>query len=76
MEPLLSVRLSTVKLLVLTSLERLLSIMQTFFTFLTKPATLKWRSSVLSFPLHLVLLGMTNEDITVIYFLLDELVSR
>jgi uncharacterized protein YjbI with pentapeptide repeats len=49
-EALLKGRLSTVDLLVLTSLDRLPLILQTFFIFFTKEATLMRRSTVLSFP--------------------------
>ncbi len=47
-------RPSTGDLLILTSLDQLVLILQTFFTFLTKWATLMRRSTVLSLPLQLV----------------------
>ncbi len=50
-------RLSTILLLVLISLNQLLIILQTSFTFFTKQAILTRRSSVLSLPLQLVFPG-------------------
>ncbi len=47
-------RLSTVDLLVLTSLDQLLFILKILFSFVTKQATLKRRSTVLSLPPYLV----------------------
>jgi len=45
-------RLSTVDLLALTSLDQLLFILKILFTFFTKQATLMRRSIVLNIPLH------------------------
>ncbi len=53
MEPSLKETLSTVDLQVLTSLHLLLLIMQAFFPFFTKQATLMRRSTVPSLPLRL-----------------------
>jgi len=52
-------RLSTIDLLVLTSFDQLLLIMQTLFTFFTAQVTLMMRSTVLSLPLQLVFLVST-----------------
>ncbi len=53
-EPLLKGMLSTVDLLVLTSLHKLLFILEKLFTFSTQQATLTRRSTVLSLPLQFV----------------------
>jgi hypothetical protein len=50
-------RLSTVDLLALTSLDRLLLILHTLFTCFTKQVNLMRRSTVLSLPLPLVFPG-------------------
>jgi hypothetical protein len=50
-------RLSTVDLLVPTNSDQLLLIMEIFFTFSTKHASLMRRSTVLSHPFQLVFLG-------------------
>jgi hypothetical protein len=53
-ETLLNGRLSTVNLLVLACLDKLLFILKISFTFLTKQATLMRRSTVLRLPPQLV----------------------
>ncbi len=52
-------RLSTVDLLVLTSLDQLLLMMQTLFTFFTKQATLMRNLTMLSLPLQWVFLVLS-----------------
>ncbi len=54
-------RLSTVDLLVLTILDQLIFKLKVFFSFLTKQATLRRRSTVLSLPPQLVFLAATDE---------------
>jgi hypothetical protein len=51
-------KFSTVDLLVLTSSGQLLFILKILLTFLTKQATLKWGSTVLSLSLQLVFPGL------------------
>jgi hypothetical protein len=59
-------RLSTVYLLVLTSLDQLISILQTFFNLFTKQTPLMRRSTVLSLSLQLVFPVTPLEPLTII----------
>ncbi len=55
--------MSTVDLLVLTSLDKLLFILKILFAFFTKQATFMRRSTVLSIHLQLVFPGWTVSDL-------------
>ncbi len=56
-------RLSTIDLLVLTILDRLLFILKRLFNYVTKQVTLMRRSIVLSIPLQLVFIGVSLASI-------------
>ncbi len=57
--PYSEVKLSTVDLLVLSSLDQLLFQLKILFIFVKNQATVMWRSSVLSLPLQIVFPGPT-----------------
>ncbi len=63
-------RLNTVKLVVLTSLDQMLLVLEFLFTFFTKQATIM-RSIVLSLPIQLVFPAHTNVDYQLYFQTLD-----